>query len=225
MSAPSGTPSATSNERERAIAFRLAALVRAAYARGWTLGTSGNFSAVVDASPLRLVITPSGADKGEVHGGDLVVIDGSGQAVGGKGRPSAETALHLAIVRATGAGAVSHTHSVWSTLLSEAAGADGGLAVEGYEMLKGLGGVTTHEHREWLPVIENSQDWVAEAPSVESLLGARPETHGFLIRRHGLYTWGRDLDELKRHLEVLEFLLEVVGRGRALEGRPPSAGR
>ena len=42
--------------------------------------------------------------------------------------------------------------------------------------------------------------------------------HGLLIRRHGLYTWGRDLDELKRHLEVLEFLLEVVGRSRDGDG-------
>jgi methylthioribulose-1-phosphate dehydratase len=209
----------------RPIADRLASLVRGVYGRGWTLGTSGNFSAVVEEAPLRLVITPSGADKGEVQGGDLVVIDEGGRAVGGRGRPSAETALHLAIVRAAGARAVSHTHSVWSTLLSEAAAGEGGLAIEGYEMLKGLSGVTTHAHREWLPVIENTQDWAAEAGRVESLLRARPETHGFLIRRHGLYTWGRDLDELKRHLEILEFLLEVVGRGRALEGRPPSAGR
>ena len=81
-------------------------------------------------------------------------------------------------------------------------------------MLKGLSGVTTHAHREWLPVIENTQDWAAEAPRVESLLRGQAHTHGLLIRRHGLYTWGRDLDEMKRHLEILEFLLEVVGRSR-----------
>jgi len=38
--------------------------------------------------------------------------------------------------------------------------------------------------------------------------------HGFLLRRHGLYTWGEDLAQAKRHLEILEFLLEVIGRTR-----------
>jgi methylthioribulose-1-phosphate dehydratase len=198
----------------RDIADRLAGIVRGAYQRGWTLGTSGNFSAVVQAEPLRLVITPSGADKGAVAGDQMVTIDAQGLATDGASKPSAETSIHLAIVRARGARAISHTHSVWSTLLSDAASADGGLAIEGYEMLKGLSGVTTHAHREWLPVIENTQDWAAEAPRIESLLRGQAHTHGLLIRRHGLYTWGRDLDEMKRHLEILEFLLEVVGRSR-----------
>ena len=209
-------PSPESTTRETA--ERLAGIVRGAYARGWTLGTSGNFSAVVATEPLQLVITPSGADKGTVAGEQMVTIDAQGQATDGRSRPSAETSLHLAIVRARDARAVSHTHSVWSTLLSDAASAGGGLAIEGYEMLKGLSGVKTHAHREWLPVIENTQDWAAEAPRVESLLRGQPHAHGLLIRRHGLYTWGRDLDEMKRHLEILEFLLEVVGRSRDGQG-------
>jgi methylthioribulose-1-phosphate dehydratase len=86
------------------------------------------------------------------------------------------------------------------------------MAIQGYEMLKGLDGVATHEHREWLPIVENTQDWSAGAAEVEALLRKRPDAHGLLIRRHGLYTWGRDFDEAVRHLEVLEFLLEVVGR-------------
>jgi methylthioribulose-1-phosphate dehydratase len=199
-------------------AERLAGFVRGAAQRGWAVGTSGNFSAVLAADPLRLVITPSGADKAEVRAEDLVTIDAEGAVEAGRGRPSAETALHLAIVRARGAGAVSHTHSVWSTLLSDAAFPAGGLAIEGYEMLKGLSGVTTHAHREWLPVIANTQDWAAEAHRVESLLRGQPQAHGLLIRRHGLYTWGRDLEELKRHLEILEFLLEVVGRSGEGQG-------
>jgi methylthioribulose-1-phosphate dehydratase len=154
----------------------------------------------------------------------MVEVDGDGRMVGGpgaaRGRPSAETSLHVAIVRARAAGAVSHTHSVWSTMLSDAAAEKGGLAIEGYEMLKGLQGVTTHAHREWVPLIENTQDWVGEAPRVEELLRRHPDAHGLLIRRHGLYTWGRDLDELKRHVEIFEFLLEVVGRSREQGGQP-----
>ena len=137
--------------------------------------------------------------------------------------PSAETALHLAIVRLLGAGAVLHTHSVWSTILSEgpsdAAGGTG-LSIEGYEMLKGLNGIRTHEHREWLPIIENTQDWTAALPRVEANLREHPEVHGVLIRGHGLYTWGKDLGEARRQLEVLEFLLEAMGRKRGMTWQP-----
>ena len=197
-----------------ALAGRIAELGRQAHHRGWVLGTSGNFSAVVSREPLRLAITESGADKGRLERAQILEIDGEGRAVSGGGRPSAETAVHLAVVRARGAGAVLHTHSPWSTLLSDAGAAAGGLAIEGYEMLKGLSGVGTHEHREWLPIVENTQDWTAAAPAVEALLRQEPAAPGFLIRRHGLYTWGRDFSEAARHLEVLEFLLEVVGRSR-----------
>ena len=194
------------------LAGRIAQLGRQAHHRGWVLGTSGNFSAVVSRQPLRLAITASGVDKGRLGPAQVLEIDGEGRAVGGHGRPSAEASLHLAVVRARGAGAVLHTHSPWSTLLSDAHAGAGGMAIEGYEMLKGLDGVATHEHREWLPIVENRQDWSAAAAEVEALLRKRPDAHGLLIRRHGLYTWGRDFDEAVRHLEVLEFLLEVVGR-------------
>src|SRR5215212_3012850 len=135
------------------LAAELADVGRACYARGWVLGTSGNFSAVVNRNPLRLAITSSGVDKGTLSAGDIVEIEEHGSVVEGPGQPSAETSLHLAIVRARGAGAVLHTHSICSTILSEAP--DDGLAIQGYEMLKGLAGVNTHEHREWLPIIDN----------------------------------------------------------------------
>ncbi|HEY7192651.1 MAG TPA: methylthioribulose 1-phosphate dehydratase [Gemmatimonadales bacterium] len=192
-------------------AEQLAELGRLFYARGWVLGTSGNFSAVLAAEPLRLAITTSGIDKGLLESTDIVAIDSAGHVVQGDGRPSAEAALHLAIVRARGAGAVLHTHSIWSTILSD----DGStLTLDGYEMLKGLDGVRTHEHREALPIIENTQDWARAAPQVERLLRGHLAAHGFLIRRHGLYTWGRDLAEAKRHVEILEFLFEAMGRKR-----------
>ena len=194
------------------VAPEIAGLARLCYARGWAPGTSGNFSATVSRDPPRLAITASGIDKGTLTVDDIVEIDGNGRVLSGSGQPSAESSLHLAIVRACGAGAVLHTHSIWSTLISEAA--EGGVAIEGYEMLKGLERVATHEHREWLPVFENTQDWTAAAPEVEGFLAEHPDTHGFLIRRHGLYTWGRDLAEAKRHVETLEFLFEVIGRKR-----------
>jgi methylthioribulose-1-phosphate dehydratase len=194
------------------IAAMLAEVGRGFYSRGWVLGTSGNFSAVSSREPLRLAITSSGVDKGNLAPGDILEIDARGEVIRGEGRPSAETLLHLAILRLTTAGAVLHTHSVWSNILSDAYMSEGGFDIEGYEMLKGLDAVTTHEHREWFPIIENSQHMQALAHTVEKRLNQFPRSHGFLVRRHGLYTWGRDLQEAKRHVEILEFLFEVKGR-------------
>jgi methylthioribulose-1-phosphate dehydratase len=192
----------------------LAELGRSCYQRGWALGTSGNFSAVVSRTPLVLTITASGLHKGTLSADQFVRVDANGKLVEGQGQPSAETALHLMVARVRQAGAVLHTHSVWSTLVSSFHAESGGVLIAGYEMLKGLDGVTSHAHREWLPVIENDQDMARLAAVVERSLNEYPEAHAFLLQGHGLYTWGRTAEEAKRHLEILEFLLEVVGRSR-----------
>ena len=199
--------------RFAAVAESLAEIGRGFYARGWALGTSGNFSAVTSREPLRLTITSTGLDKGELSAKQFLEIDGATKVVRGEGKPSAEALLHLAIVRCLGAGAVLHTHSVWSTVLSGVHGARGGLRIEGYEMLKGLEGVKTHQHREWLPILENSQDMIDLAEKVTATLRNLPGIHGFLLKEHGLYTWGSTLPEAKRHVEILEFLMEVLVRG------------
>lgn len=194
------------------LALLLAELSGNFYSRGWALGTSGNFSAVASRNPFCMVITPTGVDKGRLVPEQLVLVDAAGKVVEGSGRPSVETALHLAVVRARKAGAVLHTHSIWSTMLSDQWAGAGGLPIEGYEMLKGLEGVKTHHHREWLPILENNHDMTALASAVVESLRDNPAAHGFLLRRHGLYTWGEDVVQAKRHLEILEFLLEVIGR-------------
>src|SRR5262245_44915748 len=128
----------------------LAQLGREFHMRGWALGTSGNFSAVVNRDPLRIAITASSLDKSRLSPENILEVDAEGNVTGATaGKPSAETLLHIAIVRGLGAGAVLHTHSVWSTILSDYHLGHGGFFIEGYEMLKGLDGVVTHEHREW----------------------------------------------------------------------------
>ena len=198
------------------LASGIVSLAKDLHSRGWLLGTSGNLSAVVERDPIRLAITPSGADKGELLSEQILLIDEEADVVGNAesiaGKPSDESRLHVALVKAQNAGAVVHTHSVWVTILSDLYGDDGGLALEGYEMLKGLCGVTTHLHREWIPIIENSQDMFALAKSITETVAKYPESHAIILRRHGLYTWGRDLNEAKRHVEILEFLFEAVGR-------------
>jgi methylthioribulose-1-phosphate dehydratase len=197
------------------VAATLCELGKNFYSRSWALGTSGNYSAVLGREPLRLAITPSGADKGALNPSDILEIDESGKILRGKQKPSAEYLLHLAIVRTREAAAVLHTHSVWATVLSERH-AGQFLAIEGYEMLKGLDGVKTHKHRELVPVLENSQDMAELSRKVESALRTNLQAHGFLLRGHGLYTWGVDLPQAKRHVEIFEFLLEVMGRTQAI---------
>lgn len=199
------------------LALRLAEISRGFYSRGWVLGTSGNFSAVVSREPLRLAMSPSGMDKGQLSPDQILLLDGQSNILSNhQVRPSDESPLHLRIIVERGAGAVLHTHSVWSTTLSDLYAREGGLALEGYEMLKGLAGVRTHEHREWLPIIENSQDMTALAQTISNALDGQATAHGFLLRRHGLYTWGEDLAQAKRHVEILEFLLEATGRTRLM---------
>jgi methylthioribulose-1-phosphate dehydratase len=216
---PQVFPPTEEGETFASVSQNLAEAGRALYARGWALGTSGNFSAVVSREPLRLAITSTGLDKGTLDSRQFLEIDGANKVVRGQGRPSAEALLHIAVVRAVNAGTVLHTHSVWSTVLSGAHAADGGIALEGYEMLKGLAGVRTHKHREWLPILENSQDMTELAETVSTTLRSTPGIHGFLLRDHGLYTWGVNLQEARRHVEILEFLMEVLVRARAVTGR------
>jgi methylthioribulose-1-phosphate dehydratase len=202
------------------LARELVAIGHRFYTRGWVLGTSGNFSAVISERPLRLAITASAAHKGKLEPGQILQIDGAGRARDGQsGRPSAETRLHLEIVKRLGAGAVLHTHSVWSTILSARQAEHSGLAISGYEMLKGLDGVTTHEHREWVPIVDNDQDMQRLSRVVRRALRAGSRPHAFIIRRHGLYTWGRTLADAERHVEILEFLFETLGRQDASQTR------
>ena len=187
------------------------------HARGWVLGTSGNFSAVISHEPLRLAITSTGLDKGCLTPAQFLEMDEAANVIRGDGRPSAEALLHLAIACGVDTGAILHTHSVWSTVLSGSHASQGGIALEGYEMLKGLEGVRTHKHREWLPILENSQDMVELGKRVSNTLRESPGIHGFLLRGHGLYTWGTGLQEAKRHVEILEFLMEVLVRSDAAQ--------
>jgi methylthioribulose-1-phosphate dehydratase len=194
-------------------ANQLADMGRRFDARGWVLGTSGNLSITLSSDPLRLAITPSAAFKGHLDPAAILEIDDKAQRIAGAvGRPSAEALLHVSIARQRGAGAICHTHSVWSTLLSDLHGDAGTLTIQGYEMLKGLEGVATHEHGEAVPIIENDQDMTRLAGVVSRTLERNPGAHGFLLRRHGLYTWGADAAQATRHVEIFEFLLETVGR-------------
>ncbi|WP_133498556.1 methylthioribulose 1-phosphate dehydratase [Cognatilysobacter terrigena] len=179
--------------------------VRELAARGWTPATSSNFSRRMDAE--NVAITVSGRDKGRLVEADIMVVDLDGQPVATTQKSSAETLLHTQLYkRFPDIGCVLHTHSLNQTVASRLYAADGAIRLEGYELLKAFAGNTTHETSLDLPVLPNSQDMPELAAQVERLLDEGP-MWGYLIDGHGLYAWGRDMAEARRHLEAFEFLI------------------
>ena len=190
----------------------LAAIGRFAAARGWVPATSGNFSCRIDER--HIAITRSGIDKGNIGARDLIVVALDRPLPAGV---SAETPLHVARYRrSTDIGAIVHVHSVAATVLSRADEAHGSVALHGFEMHKSLRGITTHESDVQLPIFANDQDTETLAARIESGLVPEPPVPGYLLAGHGLYAWGATMDDARRHLEGLEFLLQCSLEERRL---------
>ncbi|MDB6162629.1 MAG: methylthioribulose-phosphate dehydratase [Xanthomonadaceae bacterium] len=189
----------------RQIAGEIVRNVRELSAAGWTPATSSNFSRRLD--DRHAAITVSGRDKGRLSEDDIMVVDFDGHAVGSDHRPSAETLLHTQLYkRFPEIGCVLHTHSLAQTVASRLFSGAGHVMLEGYELLKAFAGNTTHDTAVELPVLPNTQDMHTLAAQVDVLLDG-PCQWGYLIDGHGLYTWGQDMAQARRHLEAFEFLL------------------
>lgn len=172
---------------------------------GLTPATSSNFSQRLDAR--HCAITVSGRDKGRLVQDDIMVVDFEGRPVATDKRPSAETLLHTQLYRRfEDVGCILHTHSKTQTVASRLFARQGHVTFEGYELQKAFRGNASHEGAVRLPVLPNSQDMPALAALVEAELDRGP-LWGYLIEGHGLYAWGRDMAEARRHLDAFEFLL------------------
>ena len=170
--------------------------------KGWAPATSGNYSCRLDDGSF--AVTVSGRHKGRLTEDDVMRVDSAGTSLDGK-RPSAETALHLAIYRMfPDVGAVLHSHSPTAVALTRAYPDLAEWHFTGHEMLKALPGVTTHDMQIALPIVDNSQDMSAIWDAVSSTLGTVP---AYLIRSHGLYGWGTDMAEAERVIEAIEWLI------------------
>jgi methylthioribulose-1-phosphate dehydratase len=171
---------------------------------GWMRGTSGNLSVVLGRDPLRLAVTGSGLDKGELTAGDHVEIDEHGEPVNG-GIPSAEAGLHARIAAVAGAGAVVHVHALAPVLAAQRW--PGGVALQDLEMLKGFGRLA-YDDLVTIPVIPNGQDMRVLGDAFER--GYRADTPALIVARHGIYVWGADLRQARHRLECLEWLLRFI---------------
>lgn len=178
--------------------------------------TSGNLSARLPDG--RLLVTASGLDKGALTTDDLLALGPDLASPDGR-RPSAEARLH-ALVYDTfpEVGAVLHVHSPRATVLSRHAGA--AVVLEGWEIQKAFAGQRTHAARLVVPVVPNDQDMHALASATAPRLAEPDLAPGLLIAGHGLYAWGRDVEEARRHVDAFEFLFECLLLERALLPAP-----
>lgn len=184
------------------------------YARGWSPATSSNYSARL--SPTQALLTVSGKHKGQLTPNDVLATDMSGNSLEPGKRPSAETLLHTQLYRwQPGINAVLHTHSVNATVLSRVTEGNE-LVFEDYELQKAFTGVVTHESRVVVPVFDNDQDIARLAGEVQPWLEAHPDCVGYLIRGHGLYTWGATMADALRQVEAFEFLFDCELKLRAV---------
>jgi methylthioribulose-1-phosphate dehydratase len=183
----------------------LIAVGRRLDARGMAAATSGNYSSRV--SDDRIAITVSGSHKGRLRLGDVMLVDAQGRSLDGR-TPSAETPLHVQLYRLyPQVQAILHVHSVAAVALTRWWPEDTLLPLEGYEMLKALPGITTHDTRVDIPVFENSQDMHSLAQLIAARLTGAPPPPAYLIRGHGMNAWGRSLEEAERVVEAMEHLL------------------
>jgi methylthioribose-1-phosphate isomerase len=190
-------------ETNTAVGQQIADIARSLYARGWMPGTAGNISVRTGQTA---VITGSGLSKGELTGADMVTVAvADSQPVSGSRRPSAETAIHTAIYRATNADAVVHVHAPHAT--AQTVSGSTALTFTGYELIKGLGTSGTIS----IPVFTNHVDVAGIGEDIEQHLKQHPEAPPVLfIAGHGITAWGADLAQARDRIECLEAMCELA---------------
>ncbi len=187
------------------------------YGRGWSPATSSNYSTRLSASEA--LLTVSGKHKGQLGLEDVLATDLAGNSLEPGKKPSAETLLHTQLYSWNPQiGAVLHTHSVNATVLSRITAGDR-IEFEDYELQKAFSGVSTHESKVLVPIFDNDQDIPRLAAKVQPWIEAHPDCVGYLIRGHGLYTWGACMSDALRQIEAFEFLFECELKTRAVLNR------
>ncbi len=178
------------------------------YNKGWFPATSGNLSYKLHDNPLVFAITTSGKDKGTVTHEDVIFVDKDAKPVEYTNlKPSAETKIHSQIYQKTDAGCVIHIHTVNNNLMSSLFFEKGKVLLKDMEMIKALD-IWKEDAYVEVPIIENFFDLDRLAEEAGKNLNV--EVPGILIKNHGIYAWGKDEFEAKRHVEAFEFMFDYM---------------
>jgi len=189
-------------------------LARQFYELGWATGTGGG---ICIREGEHVIVAPSGVQKERMTPDQMFTLSIDGTIVSGPAdptlRPSDCTSLFMAAIRMRGAGAVIHSHSinaVVATLLF-----DKEFSISDLEMIKGIEGMSYHD-RLVVPIIENTARECDLAASLEAAIVAYPETRAVLVRRHGVYVWGKDWMQAKTQAECYDYLFRAAAELRRL---------
>jgi L-fuculose-phosphate aldolase len=181
---------------------------RRLYARGLVAATDGNVSCRCEDGTL--LITPSGVAKGELQEADLLRVDERGQVIAGKGKPSSEFRMHLAVYAdRPDVQAIVHAHPPLLTAFT----------------LAGVPFVAETLPEVWLsigPVPTAAYATPSTAEVVTAIAPYIPNHQAILLERHGSLTMGRDIKEAYLRLEKLEHAAHTLLYSQLLNGRQPA---
>ncbi|KAK9825411.1 hypothetical protein WJX81_002858 [Elliptochloris bilobata] len=198
------------------------------YAQGAVSGTGGGMSIKLDDT---IVMAPSGVQKERMEPADMFVLNAAGGVLEHpKPRPapykppklSECSPLFMAAYELRGAGAVLHSHSlnaVMATLLDEFAPE---FSVTHLEMIKGIAGHGYFDNCV-VPIIENTARECELTGRLREAIQRYPKANAVLVRRHGVYVWGRDWIHAKTQAECYDYLFEAAVRMAALGISPSHA--
>jgi L-ribulose-5-phosphate 4-epimerase len=168
----------------------------------------GNASAI-DRKRGVVAIKPSGVAYATMRAADMVLVDLDGHVVGGRMRPSSDTATHLELYRCFGdVGGVVHTHSVHATAFAQAGMAIPVLGTTHSDFFHGPVPVTRGMTRG-----ELGAGYEADTGRViVEALGKRDpgEVPGILVNMHGPFAWGRTAAEAVENAVALELCARLA---------------
>jgi methylthioribulose-1-phosphate dehydratase len=201
------------------IARELVDVIQFVHQKGWAPATSTNYSFRDPENPKQYWVSMSGVDKGKLTTEQFIAVDEKGERIQPDApATSAETLLHCEAYENPEVHCVLHTHSVQNTVLSRLMEHEAVVVVENYELLKAFEGIKTHEAQVEVPIFPNTQNISALASQVRAYRERNPQLRGYLLASHGLYTWGKTVEQARRHLEAFEFLVHCELMARSARG-------
>ncbi len=193
---------------------RIVELCRHFYDLGWVSGTGGGLSIRNEG---RIFIAPSGVQKERMSPEDIFVLDAEAKVLERPADPSlrisACTPLFMNAYTLRDAGAVLHSHSLNAMLATLISGDT--FEVTQLEMMKGIAGIGYHDTLR-VPVIENTAHECDLADTMAAAMREHPQAQAVLVRRHGVYVWGRDWVQAKTQAECFDYLFAAAVRMKQL---------
>ncbi len=195
---------------EQDIRQKLAETIQSYHQKGWSPATSTNYSFRTSTEKKAFFVSRAGIDKSKFGAYDFIEVDFEGNPTvyfDGK-KPSTKRLLHAVIYDLfPSTTLVLQSNSINSILISELFEKE--VSFEGYEIQKAFVGETTIHNKLSFPIFDNNEDRQAFAKMLQEHK-SELKNHAFIMRKQGFYAWGDNLFEAKRHLEALEYLMEIT---------------